>query len=872
MSRAEMFVSLDARAGGLPADEARRRLASDGRNRLPEPQPTPLVGMFLRQFRSPLIYYEDMTFIVVVLLVNAALGAQQESRAERSTHALKKLLKVRATVSRSGEIVEIDADELVRGDLVWLEPGNRVPADIRLVETHGLEIDESPLTGESTLVAKDFVWVGTPATPLAERQNMAFAGTMVVRGRAHGIVVDIGVATEVGRVAAEVVEARRGKTPLTARMEVFSRRIGYLVIGASVGIAAVEFVVRGGSVGGMAMFAVALIVAAIPEGMPIAVTAALAVASRKMARRQVIVRELAAVESLGSCTLIASDKTGTLTVNEITVRRVVLADGSTFDVDGEGFEPRGELHRGGAPLGHAEREALAPLLQVAVLCNEADLRLRDGAWVWRGDPTDIALLTLAHKAGLDRAALLGVSENVGAIPFEPERRYAASFFRAGAGETRVFVKGAPERVIAMCVAERGAASAAEALARQGYRVLALAAGTSAPIVPGALPSEPQGLVLLGLVAMIDPLRSGVRDAVAAARVAGITTIMVTGDHPVTALAIAVELGLAKGRDEVVTGAEMERLALPEISRLLATVRVFARVSPQQKLDLVRAAQAAGHFVAVTGDGVNDAPALRAANVGIAMGRTGTDVARENAALVIADDHYASITAGIEEGRIAYDNIRKVIYLLTSTGAAEVLVVLLAVVAGLPLPLLPSQLLWLNLVTNGVQDIALGFERGEPGVLQRPARRPSEPLFDRLMLERSLVAALAMAMTGFAWFSWSLHTGADLAAARNELLLLMVLFENVHVLNCRSETIAAWRLPLRRSPVLIGGICAAVLLQISIMYLPFGRDVIGAAPVAVGRWFVLGALAVLILAILEAHKALRRRFPLRRRRVADAAAA
>jgi len=374
-----------------------------------------------------------------------------------------------------------------------------------------------------------------------------------------------------------------------------------------------------------------------------------------------------------------------------------------------------------------------------------------------------------------------------------------------------------------------------------------------PLAPEALPPEPQGLQLLGFVGMIDPLRPGVREAVANARAAGVVTIMVTGDHPVTALAIARDLGLATEPGEVVTGADLERLGSRQIGESLATVRVFARVSPHQKLDIVRAAQAAGHFVAVTGDGVNDAPALRAANIGIAMGRGGTDVAREAAALVITDDHYATITAGIEEGRIAYDNIRKVVFLLISTGAAEVLVVALAIAAGLPLPLLPAQLLWLNLVTNGIQDVALGFEPGEPGVLRRPPRPPREPLIDRLMVERSAVAAAVMAGVGFALYAWLLRHGYSEAAARNELLLLMVLFENVHVLNCRSELVSAFRVPLRKSPVLIGGVAAALAIHVAMMYVPLGGLLLEIAPVSLDRWLVLAGLALTVLAALELHK-------------------
>jgi magnesium-transporting ATPase (P-type) len=800
-----------------------------------------------------------------VLLINALLGAHQEVRAERSSEALRRLLTTRATVSRDGEVVELDAVELVPGDVVWLESGNRVPADLRLLEARGLEVDESLLTGESTLVVKDAQWSVAGDAPLAERRNMAFAGTMTVHGRGRGVVAATGAATAVGEIAADVLGAGDGKPPLIERMEAFSRWIGAAVLLASLAVAAIGILVYGHPIGAMVLFGIALVVSAIPEGLPIALTVALAVATRRMAQRRVIVRRLAAVEGLGSCTLIASDKTGTLTVNELTVKRIMLPDGTTYDVAGEGFSPEGEVRRGGAPLCDADRERLAELARAAVLCNEADLKRRNGGWLWRGDPTDVALLALAHKLGVTRATALAGHTQLAAIAFEPELRYAASYHRAGR-ETCVFVKGAPERIAQFCAEAPAAAELladAEVLARQGFRVLALASAVlQADLEQGAVAPEPRAVVPLGLLGMIDPLRPGVREAVATASAAGVTTIMVTGDHPATALAIARDLGLANEPTQVVSGTEVARLAPDKLGELLRDVRVFARVTPRQKLELVRAAQAAGHFVAVTGDGVNDAPALRAANIGVAMGKSGTDVAREAAELVITDDHYATITAGIEEGRIAYDNIRKIIYLLVSTGAAEVLLVGLAVAAGLPLPLLPAQLLWLNLVTNGIQDVSLGFERGEPGVLERPPRPPREPIFDRLMIERSIAAALVMGGVGFVAFRWMLDNGYDEAAARNNLLLLMVLFENIHLFNCRSERLSVFQLSLRGSGVLVGGVLAASSIHVAMLYLPIGRALLETGPVTLSTWLALAAAATTILFVMELHKLYWRHFVIR----------
>ncbi|QOJ32607.1 MAG: HAD-IC family P-type ATPase [Gammaproteobacteria bacterium] len=873
---------LDAEASGLAPDEAARRLAAAGPNRLPRtPAPTP-AAILLRQFRSPLIYLllgaaglalatgavKDALFILAALLINAVLGAVQEARADRSSRALQQLLQLRAIVVRAGEALGIPAEQLVAGDVIELEPGARVPADARLLATQGLEIDESLLTGESLPVAKSADWTGAEATPLAERRNLAHAGTLVVRGRARAVVVATGSATAVGRLALAVMGTPPGEPPLMQRLSAFSGRIGAAVVIAALAVAGLGVLLRGYGGVEMAIFAIALAVSAIPEGLPVALTVVLAVCTRRMAQRGVIVRRLAAVEGLGSCTLIASDKTGTLTCNEITVREAVLADGSCFSVSGEGFAPEGEVRRHDATAegaGERRHAALLELARAVALCNEGQLSRRNGAWAWHGDPTDVALLAFAGKLGLQREAALQAQPQLGSTPFEPEARYAATLHAAGP-QAELLVKGAPERVAAMCADPGAAASllaAAEAMARRGQRVLAVAAGMlpAGTVLP---PAAPAGLRLLGVVGMIDPPRPGVTEAIRVAAGAGVRTIMVTGDHPVTALAIARDLGLATGASEVVTGAELAAAGPEGLPALMARARVFARVAPEEKLAIVQAAQAAGHCVAVTGDGVNDAPALRAADIGVAMGRGGTDVAREAAELVITDDHYATITAGIEEGRIAYANIRKVIYLLVSTGAAEVLFVALAVATGAPLPLTPVQLLWLNLATNGIQDMALGFERGEPGILGRPPRPPGEGIFDALMIRQSAVAALVMGLAGFAVFHGLLDAGWSLDAARNALLLLMVLFENLHLLNCRSETASAFSMPLARSPVLLAGAAGALLLHLAMMYSPIGREVLHTAPLPLQAWAGLLAVASSIVVAMEIHKALWRRRGLRQR--------
>ncbi len=828
----------------------------------------------MRQFRSPLIYilgvaavvslfigeFVDAGFIVGVLVVNALVGGVQEWRADRSTRALQKLLRIRASVLRDAQVSEIDADQVVPGDVVYLESGGRVPADLRLVSGHGLEIDESLLTGESVAVVKNPTWQGQATAPLAERLNMAYAGSAVTRGRAKGVVVATGASTHVGHLALDVMSAESGQPPLIMRLERFTKVIGVAVLIAALVIVVGGVVVQRQAVSTMFLFGTALAVSAIPEGLPVAITVALTVGTIRMVRRGVIVRKLSAVEGLGSCTLIASDKTGTLTCNEMTVKRVWLADGSMLEVSGEGFAPTGEVTQDGQPVDASRSPTLEQLGHAAALCNEADLHRCDGQWTWRGDPTEVALLTLGAKLGLSRESLLDRRPQVNEIPFESEHQFAASYHRVN-GSTQIYVKGSPERVLSMCAQSPAGPSlddarlAANTMAGDGYRVLALAsASQTTPLEPAQAPPTPSRLTLLGLVGMIDPLRPGVQDAIAACHQAGIRVCMVTGDHPQTASAIGRNLGL--DREKVITGSELEGASDSAMTRMVTEASVFARVSPHQKLRLVEAAQRGGAFVAVTGDGVNDAPALHKANIGVAMGRGGTDVAREAADIVISDDNFATIVAGIEEGRVAYSNIRNVIFLLVSTGAAEVVMVLLAVLFGLPLPLEPVQLLWLNLVTNGIQHVGLALEPASGRELLSPPRHPQEPIFNRLMIERTVIAAVVMGAVAFAAFYWMLHHGWEEASARNALLLLMVLFENVHIGNCRSETRSVFSLSPLRSPFLLAGAATAFLVHVAAMYLPITQNILAAGPISWRSWFALMGLSLSVLVVVEAHKWLR----------------
>jgi magnesium-transporting ATPase (P-type) len=872
-----LLADFETNPQGLEQGEAAARLLRYGPNRLPERPPRPWWNILLSQFRSPLIYIlgmaagvslligdmKDAGFIVLVLVINATIGGYQEWRAEQSCHALRKFLQIRSAVLRDGEVIEINAQEIVPGDVVWLESGNRVPADVRLISATGLEIDESLLTGESLAVLKDAQWTSQEAIPLADRRNMAYAGSIVTRGRAKGLVVATGTKTSIGELALDVLGGIEGKAPLLVRMESFTRFIALAVLIAAAVLGFIGGWFGNYTVSEMFLFAVALAVSAIPEALPVAMTISLAVATSRMARRGVIVRRLTAVEGLGSCTLIAVDKTGTLTCNELMVGEIYLPDGNRMEVTGQGYRPEGQVLLGGDSLESGSSESLDRLVRTGLLCNESDLHHRNGSWVWRGDAVDIAILSLGIKIGSTRERLSSEYPQVNQIPFEPEHRFAATFHSAS-DHTLVCVKGSPERVLGMCAAQDGSESLerydqeANSMAERGFRVLALAQGiVSSEVEPSDSPELPPNLEFLGLIGMLDPLRPGIRETIHKCQEAGVQVVMVTGDHRSTATSIAKQIGLVDGENQVITGQELIDEPSLILSEEIDRFRVFARVTPRQKLEYVQAARRAGHFVAVTGDGVNDAPALRTANIGVAMGRSGTDVAREASSLVLSDDNFATLVGGIEEGRVAYDNIRKVIYLAISTGGAEVILMALAIVSGLPyLPLLPVQLLWLNLVTNGIQDIALAFEANEGDVLDRKPRDPQEPIFDRVMIERTVIAALTMGLVSYWTFVFLLPdepTPNDVAMARNSLLLLLVLFQNIHLGNCRSETKSAFWLSPLRSPILLAGTISALAIHVLAMHLPLGQSVLHTAPVSLERWGVLLLLSLLILPASELHK-------------------
>lgn len=864
---------------GLSGDEARERLAAFGPNQLEEEPPTPAILVLLRQFRSPLIYillaatvvtllleeYIDAGVIAAVLALNATIGFAQERRAEHAVRALQQLVVPHARVVRDGREWEIDSRDLAPGDVVLLEPGARVPADLRLVGVNGLQIDESLLTGESLPRTKRATEVSERA-PIADRVSMAYTGTVVTSGRGHGLVVATGARTALGEIAGMIRSETAEETPLQQRMARFARVIGIAIGMASI-VAFASGVLLGESVHDMFLTAVALAVAAIPEGLPVVFTITLALGVRRMARRNAIVRRLPAVETLGSTTVIGSDKTGTLTENRMTVQQI-WAGGEHYTLDTVARCIRDARGRTVSVDGGGH-EALRLTLLAGALTNEAEAYDTSDGIRFTGDPTDAALLVSAMAGGLAPDEERDDAPVLAEIPFEPDRRYSATVRRIGERDV-MFVKGAPERVVEMCahtMTQHGIGpidgdeihAASRRMAREGLRVLAMAMREATEsLASGGEVADPGGLVFCGLQGMLDPPRAGVRDAVQACRDAGVRVVMITGDHAITARAISQRLGIAGADGDALTGTDIASMPDERLQERVDEVSVFARVSPEEKLRIVRALERRGEVVAVTGDGVNDAPALKAAAIGIAMGRGGTDVAREAADMVLADDNFVSIAAAIEEGRVTFDNLRKATFFLVSTGVATIVAILFGVWAQWPLLMLPAQLLWLNLVTNGLQDVALAFEPGERGVLERPPRRPSEGVLSRLLWQRAALAGTVMAAATLVLFRWELDRTDTLARAQTVALTTMVIAMAFHAGNARSESTSVFRLSPVSNPFLFVATACAVAIHVAALYLPPTQYVLRVEPLELAAWVRVLAAASTVLIVVEIDKLLRGR--------------
>ena len=747
MDEKELFEELNTSMNGLTTDEVLIRKEKYGINELPRKKKDSIPKIFIMQFANSItiimivaailsfVIHEvtDAVAIVFIIMVDAIMGTIQEWRANKSAEALADMIKAKAQVIRNGKEEEIDASELTVGDIVLLQSGVKVSADARILNCNNLTVEEAVLTGESLASYKNCIPIEKEAS-ISDAKNMVFAGTSVITGRATAVITSIGSNTEIGKIATRVINTEETPSPLTIRMAKFTKQVSALIVGISI-ILLIVLSLTGVSIEEIFMTVVGLAVSAMPEGLPLALTLALTIGSSRMGKRNVIVKKLNAVESLGSCTVIASDKTGTLTVNEQTAKKIILPNGSAYEVSGTGYNDDGLITGSKDYL-----DVVNKIARYGTLNNEAGLTKIDGKWNSYGDSIDIAFLALGKKLKVKTDEI----KKLASIPYESENKYSAVFFEENS-KIYCSVKGSLETVFDFCdlmvdgkrivpLDREIILKQNERLASDGYRVIALASKVIDNFENKEFYQKEDipKLVFLGLVAFIDPIRKEVKDSIDECKTAGIKVVMVTGDHPLTAFCIAKELGLASKFEEVATGSEIEdELAKGKDSfdKYINTKRVFTRVTPIQKLEIVDAYKRNGEFVAVTGDGVNDAPAIKAANIGIAMG-SGSDVAKETSNMIIIDDNFKSIVAGIEEGRNAYANIRKVVYMLISCGFAEVLFFTLSIAFGMPIPLAAVQLLWLNLVTDGLQDLALSFEKGEKNVMKEKPRDPKESLFDK----------------------------------------------------------------------------------------------------------------------------------------------
>ncbi len=860
---------------GLSDAEAAARLAQHGPNR-PQSQPRRHAAKrLLDQLTQPLVLvliasgtvtallgeWVDTGVIFGVVVINAIVGFIQEGRAESALAALARALSTEATVLRGGQTRRIDAEHVVPGDIIHLAAGDRVPADLRLLHGRELRTAEAMLTGESLPVAKHPATLDAD-TLLADRRNMAYAGTHVVAGHGRGIVVATGAATETGRIAHLIATATELETPLTRKMTAFSHQL----LVAILLLAALAFMVgvwRGETAFDMFMAAVALAVGAIPEGLPAALTITLAIGVGRMARRRAIIRRLPAVEALGSTTVICSDKTGTLTENEMTVREI-WAGNAHYKV-GAGEHGAIELAGQPATIGWALKEVLV----AGVLCNDAASRREAGRWHVAGDPTEGALLIAARKGKLDEATLRDLFPRLDELPFEAARQAMATLHDAGGEQNIIYLKGAVERLLPACAdmldthgrrwpldTESVVERAAEMAAR-GMRVLALARKAHA----GDTLSEDNiaaGLTFVGMVGMADPPRARSIAAVRACHGAGIRVKMITGDHGHTALAIARQLGICDECGRVLSGRELTSLDEAGLRQAVREVDVFARVEPEQKLRLVRALQADGEVVAMTGDGVNDAPALKQADIGIAMGLSGTEVAKEAADMVLTDDNFATIEAAIEEGRSVYDNLVKFITWTLPTNFGEGLVILAAVLLGVALPITPLQILWINMTTAVLLGLPLAFETRETGIMRRPPRPPATPVLDRTLVQRIVLVGILMLAGAFGLFEWAVRQGRDLAEARTIAVNVFVMMEIFYLFNCRSLTQPFWRLGWFSNPWVWAGAGSTLALQLAFTYLPALQRLFGTAAIAAADWIPIVLCGTVVMAVIGIEKRLRRR--------------
>lgn len=845
---------------GLKNSEAAKRQEKYGKNQLPRKKRASIIAIFLSEFKDPMILLlvvaivasiiageiSDAIIIAATILVDAIVGTYQERKASKTTEALENLVKVQARTLRDGKDTQLNAEELVPGDIVKLESGDKVSADMRLLEVHNLSIDESILTGESVQVVKTTAPITKKATAISDQTNMAFSGTTVITGRALAVVVKTGLSTELGKIAESLNETKEEKSPLTIRVEKLSKQISVMIVVIAVIITGL-MLYKNVDHSSILITVIAFAVSAMPEGLPLALTMALTIASNRMSKRNVVVRKLHAAESLGSCTVIASDKTGTLTVNQQTARKILLPNNEEYAVTGTGYDFDGKVT--GNILEYAEEIA-----KLGVINNEAHIDENGMS----GDSIDLAFLVLGKKLKVDKSDI----KILETIPYESENKYSAVFYEKD-GEVYCTVKGSLEVVQEFCSKINFAKTTDyeklvkqnEEMAKDGLRVIALANGKIVKAKRYGV-SSIKDLVFMGMVGFIDPIRKEAAQSIRDCHTAGIRVMMITGDHPLTAFSIAKDLKLAKEYSAVASGVEVEeayRQGEAVFDDFVSKKTVFARVTPLQKLHIVESLKRMGEFVAVTGDGVNDAPALKAANIGVAMG-SGTDIARETADMIIMDDNFKSIVSGIEEGRVAYANIRKIIFFLLSCNLAESAFFCLAIAADTPAPLTAVQLLWLNVVTDGIQDIALSFERAEDDILKQKPHSPKESIFDKSLLGRIIASCVVMSALMFSvWWVLIRVLNYDTMLASTYTMSLFVFVQNIFVFSCRSEKRSVFSVPLRRNLFIVVGIVATIALQMIVMHVPALANILHIKPMDMAHIGILFAMALVILPIIEGIK-------------------
>lgn len=873
----EVLSKLGTSRSGLSEEKALEHLRHYGRNELKEKGKTPAFVVFLRQFASPLIYIlliaavielfimrkpTDAAVILVVVALNAVIGFVQESRAEQAMEALKRLAAPQAKVLRRGAVSKIAASHLVPGDIILLEAGDKIPGDARLIEVANLSIDESILTGESVPVEK-FTAVIEGEVAVVDMGNMVHTGCAVVNGRGVAVVTATGMNTEIGKIATQVQEVKSPSTPLQRNVARLGRYIGILVLGI-IAILIITGLVKGYAFGEMFTLAVAAAVSAIPEGLPVMVTVVLALGMRRMAQRHTLIRKLPAVETMGAVTVICSDKTGTLTESEMTARQIYLP-GRRIEITGAGYRPEGEFLENGQKLEPLKDESLLLALKVSALCNDSMLKTGDGAYQLLGDPTEGALLVAALKAGLSQETMQKEQPRLAELPFSSEKRYMATLHPHQDGKAIAYVKGSVDRVLAMSryVIENGVIRELSLekrsefekvnleMASKALRVMALAYA-DCPGYPEQLCIEHLDglLTLIGLVGMIDPPRAEARGAVADCKRAGIRVMMITGDQKATAVAIAEELGLPEG--EALTGLELDKITDEEFRERIERISVFARVEPLHKLRIVNALKSRGYTVAMTGDGVNDGPALMSADIGIAMGIKGTDVAREASDMVLTDDNFASIVAAVEEGRVIFSNIRRSVFYLMSTNMGELFTWIAAIAIGIPLPVVAVQILWINLVTDGVCTIPLGLEPKHSNVLAEPPRRAKTQIVYSGMLWRIAFIAVFMAIGTLLIFRWELSR-VGLEEARTIAFCMLVALQWFNALNARSDQQSLFKLGLFGNRLLLGAIGLAILLQAMVIYVPPLQKVFYTVSLHPGEWAIVALISVGIVVAEELRK-------------------